>query len=91
MRQILKQPDEVEEEFWRRDYQWNLFQWAAEKIRGEFRDATSQAFWRTALLAEDVGQVARELGLTAGAVYIARNRVTSRIRQEVLAVEGEPR
>jgi RNA polymerase sigma factor (sigma-70 family) len=90
VRQILEQqPDPREEELWRRDYQWNLFQWAAEKVRGEFRNATWQAFWRTAVLAEDVERVAGELGLSAGAVYIARSRVTARIREEIQAVEGE--
>lgn len=90
VRQFLEQqPDEREEEIWQRDYQWNLFQWAAEKVRGEFRESTWQAFWRTAVLTEDVDRVAQELGLTAGAVYIARSRVTSRIREEIQAVEGE--
>src|SRR5262245_17127784 len=90
MRQFLEQqPDAREEEIWQRDYQWNLFQWAAERVRCEFREATWQAFWRTAVLAEDIDTVAQELSLTAGAVYIARSRVTSRIRGEIQAVEGE--
>jgi RNA polymerase sigma factor (sigma-70 family) len=90
VRQFLEQqPDEREVELWQRDYQWNLFQWAAEKVRGEFREPTWQAFWRTAVLTEDVDRVADDLGLSAGAVYIARSRVTSRIREEIQAVEGE--
>ena len=90
VRQFLEQqPDDREEEIWRQDYQWNLFQWAADKVRGEFREATWQAFWRTAVLTQDVDQVARELQLTPGAVYVARSRVTSRIRDEIQAVEGE--
>src|SRR5262245_17098223 len=90
VRQFLEQqPDDREEETWRRDYQWNLFQWAADKVRGEFREATWQAFWRTAVLTQDIDQVARELQLTPGAVYVARSRVTSRIREEIQAVEGE--
>jgi RNA polymerase sigma-70 factor (ECF subfamily) len=88
VRQLLEQqPDDRDAEAWQRDYQWNLFQWAADRVRGEFRDPTWQAFWRTAVLSEEVEDVARALGLTAGAVYVARSRVTARIRQEIQAAE----
>jgi RNA polymerase sigma-70 factor (ECF subfamily) len=58
-------------------------------VRAEFRENTWQAFWRTAVGAEDAATVAAALGLTVGAVYIARSRVTARIRREVQAVEGD--
>jgi RNA polymerase sigma factor (sigma-70 family) len=77
-------PDE-----WDHEYRLNLFLWAAERVRVEFRENTWQAFWRTAVGGEDAAAVAAELGLTVGAVYIARSRVTARIRQEVQAVEGD--
>src|SRR5262245_27757872 len=50
VRQLLEQqPDPAgDEDYWDREYQWNLFQWAAERVRGEFRESTWQAFWRTA-------------------------------------------
>ncbi|MFN7840575.1 MAG: sigma-70 family RNA polymerase sigma factor, partial [Pirellula sp.] len=41
---------------------------------------TWDAFWRTAVLNENVEKVASELGLSRGAVYIARSRVTAKIR-----------
>lgn len=86
---LEQQPDDREEEIWMRDYQWNLFRWAAERVRGEFREPTWQAFWQTAVLARDIDEVARELRLSSGAVYVARSRVTSRIRDEIQSVEGE--
>jgi RNA polymerase sigma factor (sigma-70 family) len=86
---LEQQTDAADEDAWRREYQWNLFQWAANKVRGEFREPTWQAFWRTAVLANAVDQVARDLQLSPGAVYVARSRVTARIRQEIEAVEGE--
>jgi RNA polymerase sigma-70 factor (ECF subfamily) len=91
VRHILEQqPDPAtDEENWHREYQWNLFQWAAEKVRVEFREATWLAFWRTAVLGEGVDQVADELGVSPGAVYIARSRVTARSRLEIRTVEGE--
>src|SRR5262245_33844341 len=91
VRQVLEQQPDLgaDEEHWERAYQWNLFQWAAGRVRAEFRAATWQAFWQTAVLGEDIDRVARALGISTGAVYIARSRVTARIREEVRAVEGE--
>ena len=91
VRQFLEQqPDPADDdEQWQREYQWSLFQWAAEKVRCEFREATWQAFWHTAVAGRDVEAVAKELGITAGAVYIARSRITARIRETIQGVEGE--
>lgn len=91
VRHVLEQqPDPAtDEEHWRREYQWNLFQWAAEKVRVEFRESTWQAFWQTAVLGKDIDQIAAELGVSPGAVYIARSRVTARIRQETQDLESE--
>jgi RNA polymerase sigma-70 factor (ECF subfamily) len=89
LRLLEQQADASDEDGWEREYRWNLFQWAANKVRVEFREPTWQAFWRTAVLAAGIDQVARDLGLSPGAVYVARSRVTARIRQEIEAVEGE--
>jgi RNA polymerase sigma factor (sigma-70 family) len=77
------------EETWDREYQANLVRWAAEQIRTEFKDATWNAFWRTAILGEAVEQVATELSLSLNALYIARSRVTTRLRQVIETVEHE--
>jgi RNA polymerase sigma factor (sigma-70 family) len=42
-----------------------------------------QAFWLTAVQHRTVAEVAQELGMTAGAIYIARSRMMNRLRQEV--------
>ena len=57
--------------------------WAAGRIRSEFNPATWDAFWRTAVLGEAAGPVARELGVSVNAVYIARSRVTRRLRATI--------
>jgi RNA polymerase sigma-70 factor (ECF subfamily) len=83
-------PDpQSDQEEWDREYRLNLFHWAARRVRPEFRAATWQAFWRTAVGGEDVTVVAGELGLSTGGVYVARSRVTTRIRQEIRSVEGD--
>src|SRR5262245_61369843 len=88
-RLLDQQAEPSDEDTWEKEYRWNLFQWAANKVRVEFREPSWQAFWRTAVLADGIDQVARDLGLSPGAVYVARSRVSARIRQEIEAVEGE--
>src|SRR5262249_53256993 len=62
------------------EYRRRLFHWAAERVRPEFRDATWRAFWRTSVEGAGPQVVAEELGLSVGAVYIARSRVMARLR-----------
>ncbi len=59
----------------------SLFQWAAERVRNEFQASTWDAFWQTSVQQRGVPEVAAELGLSAGAIYVARSRVLARIRQ----------
>jgi RNA polymerase sigma-70 factor (ECF subfamily) len=65
------------------ELQRRRFQWAAERIQAQVEPSTWLAFWRTSVLAEPVEVAARELGITPGAVYIARCRVMRRLRIEV--------
>jgi RNA polymerase sigma-70 factor (ECF subfamily) len=70
------------------EYRRRVFAWAADRIRGSFHDTTWQAFWRTGVAGEDVSTVAASLGLTPGAVYVARSRVMARLRLEIEQVDG---
>ena len=72
-----------------REYKRQTFRWAAEQIRGEFRDTTWRAFWMTSVEGKPVKEAAGELGLTVGAVYIARSRVMARLRQRIERLEAE--
>jgi RNA polymerase sigma-70 factor (ECF subfamily) len=65
------------------EYRRRVFRWAAEAIRGEFAPATWQAFWQTAVDGQAPREAASELGLSVGAVYIARSRILARLRQRV--------
>ncbi len=60
-----------------------IFRWASEQIRSEFRESTWKAFWMTAVDNGDVVEVARALGVTAGVVYVSRSRVMKRLREVV--------
>lgn len=66
-----------------------LFHHAADRVRREFQPATWQAFWQTAVDSIEVSEVCRRMGLTPGAVYVARSRVIARLRKEVEQLEAE--
>lgn len=90
LRQFVEgEPDRATEETWAREYQANLVRWAAGQIQSEFKAQTWDAFWRTAIQGEAAETVAGELGLTLNALYIARSRVTSRLKQAIQTVEEE--
>lgn len=69
------------------EYRREMFRVAAAQARDSFSTNTWDAFWRTAVLAESVDSVAASLELSPGAVYIARSRVTSKIRDIIVQLE----
>ncbi len=75
--------DAATEEAWRQEHRSWLVRWAATRVQPEFNESTWDAFWRTAVLGESAGTVARDLGLSVNAVYIARSRVTRRLRATI--------
>jgi len=74
------------------EYRRQAFQWAAERVRIEFSESTWLAFWKTGVENRSIASVAEELGMSAGAVYIARSRVLARLRERVqeLTDDGSP-
>lgn len=80
-------PDECAE--WDRDYRQRVFDWAAARVRSEVENRTWQAFWRTAMEHEDGKTVAESLGLSVGAVYVAKSRVIARLKEEIQSVDEE--
>jgi RNA polymerase sigma factor (sigma-70 family) len=74
---------------WEREYQKRLADQAMERVRGEFQPATWQAFWKTAVDGRGAQQVAAELKMSPGAVYVAKSRVLSRLREEVQVLQEE--
>ena len=87
---LNQQPDDADDqEFWDREHQRRLFDWAAKQAREEFRGNSWRAFWATAMEGRSAAEAADELGISLGAVYTAKSRVTARIRQIVQAIEDE--
>jgi RNA polymerase sigma-70 factor (ECF subfamily) len=78
-----------EDDSWEQEYRSRLFAWAAEKVRPACQPTTWDAFWQTAVEQRDPQEVASALGLSVGAVYIARSRVLSRLREQIRQVEEQ--
>ena len=55
---------------------------ALEILRTEFAEHTWQAFWRIAVEGQSAADVATALGMSLGAVYVAKSRVLHRLREE---------
>jgi RNA polymerase sigma factor (sigma-70 family) len=84
---INEQPDASQHDLWEQEFRRTLFEWAVDRIRGDFEDTTWQAFWQTSVGDRKTNDVAKELGLSVGAVYIARSRVLARLRKEIEDVD----
>ena len=56
---------------------------ALSQIRGEFEPRTWEAFWQTAVNGRPAADVAAELGMTPGAVRVAKSRVLHRLRADL--------
>ena len=61
----------------------SLFHRASDQVRIEVQPQTWQAFWEVAVSGREVSEVAARLGLTAGAVRVAKCRVIARLRDAV--------
>jgi RNA polymerase sigma-70 factor (ECF subfamily) len=52
-------------------------------MQSEFQPSTWQAFWQCVVCDQPGAEVARALGLTENAVYLAKGRVLRRLREEL--------
>ena len=78
----IAEPDNVAH-FWNQEYRQHLVERATQLMRAEFQPVTWKAFWETVTHARPPAEVARELGISVNAVYIARSRVLHRLKQEL--------
>jgi RNA polymerase sigma-70 factor (ECF subfamily) len=86
---LEQQPAADDSAEWDAEYERRLFAWAAEQVRAEFQEKTWQAFWRTAVEGRPAGEVAAALGLSVGAVYVAKSRVMARLKEQVQELHEE--
>lgn len=81
IRFIEAQPAKEVTEDWDKEFKKQTLQSAMEAIEHEFSDKTWEAFLGTAIRHEQGKEVADRLDLSVGAVYIARSRVTTRLKE----------
>jgi RNA polymerase sigma-70 factor (ECF subfamily) len=75
---VDKSEDDMHE--WTNEYELRLLDWAKDRIRNEFRSQTWKAFDMTAIEGLPAKEVAAKLGMTPGAVYVAKTRVLQRLK-----------
>jgi len=75
--------------FWDKEYQKSVFEWASRRVRSDFQDSTWQAFWKTSVEGLDREEVASALGMTPGAVSVAKCRVTARLKDVIQEIQEE--
>jgi RNA polymerase sigma-70 factor (ECF subfamily) len=79
---------EEDSALWEQEYEQRLFAWAAEQIRGDFKDSTWQAFWKVAVEGLSGEQTAKALRMSVGAVYVAKSRVLARLKKQIEELQG---
>jgi RNA polymerase sigma-70 factor (ECF subfamily) len=60
-----------------------LVQRALQLMQAEFQPSTWKAFWESVVVGRPAAEVARALGLSENAVYLARGRVLRRLRTDL--------
>src|SRR5262245_42747195 len=82
--EMLEQQSAREEEsLLDQEFRRHLFSVAAEQVKGEFEEQSWRAFWLAAVDGKKPQEIAAALGISVGAVYIARSRIQARLKERV--------
>ncbi len=76
-----------DDDIWEKEYRDHLFHWACDQIQNQFSESTWSAFWGTAVEGQRPAEVASHLGISVGAVYIAKTRVIQKLRDKIATVD----
>lgn len=85
LQQVPQQPDKDQ----LLAYEHELVVWAARQVHDEFQETSWKAFWETLVAGRTVAEVARELGVTRGSIYMSRSRIMVRIRARIREVDDD--
>jgi RNA polymerase sigma-70 factor (ECF subfamily) len=89
-RLLAEQPDASDgSEAWEVEYQRRLASLAMERIKNEFQENTWRAFWLAAVEGLAAADVAKQVGISPGAIYVAKSRVLARLKEEVETMQRQ--
>ena len=91
-RQLIEHPPDEERDdsqIWDEEYERQLLAEAAEHVRPRFSATTWQAFWQTAVEGKSAPEISQALGISVGALYVARSRVLAKLRIEIEKLEAQ--
>ncbi len=75
---------------WEADYQRTLAAQAMERVKGEFQSRDLECICADRSGRASAGRrVAASVGLSVGAIYVAKSRVIARLRQEIERMQGD--
>lgn len=86
---LNQQPARADSIWFDLEWQRETLRWAVGQVRSEFEPATWTAFWETAIEGASAQEVAKRIGKSVGAVYIARTRVMQRIKQRIASLNQD--
>ena len=78
----LEDPASAMSRMWDREHDRHVLRQLLVKVRPHFSPETWRAFQRVALEGAPADAVAKELGMSLNAVFIAKSRVLNRLRRE---------
>ena len=84
---LVPDPERLQDE--EQAYRQEVFRWASQRVRGSVQPTTWNAFWETSVAGRPVAEVADQLGLSRGQIYVARSRIISKLRAEIQRFESE--
>lgn len=84
----LTTPDDAER-FWREEYEQFLVAQALKIMQDEFQPTSWKACWETTVNGRKAAVVAAELGISEGAVFVAKSRVLRKLREELAGLLDE--
>lgn len=68
---------------WELEYQRRIASLAMDRVRHEFQENTWRAFWLTAVEGVAAAEASRQVGMSPGAIYVAKSRILARLKEEV--------
>lgn len=77
----IADPTESESQVFQAEYEKQLFHWAAQKLKPTFKATNWKAFWMSTIDGMSIEEVAKELKIDCGIVYVARSRIMTRLSQ----------